>query len=56
MRLAFHILGTEVFALTTDEGSDAGPGDVTAMPLGFSFTTPALTAGRYGIDDGEDRA
>lgn len=52
MRLALHILGTGVLAISTDEtGIDNGPGDVTSAPLGFSFTTPALTAGRYGFDD-----
>lgn len=52
MRFALHILGTEVLAISTDETAyDNGPGDTTTTPLGFSFTTPALTAGRYGFDD-----
>lgn len=51
MRLALHILGTEVLALTTDSSDDDGPGDTTTTPLGFGFTVPPLTAGRYGIDD-----
>lgn len=46
MRLALHILGTEVLALTTDASNDDGPGDVTTTPVGFVHTTPLLDAGR----------
>lgn len=37
MRLALHILGTEVIAISTETASDDAPGDVvtTASSVGF---------------------
>lgn len=35
MRLALHILGTEVLAITTDPETDTEPGDCTT-PVGFA--------------------
>lgn len=46
MRLALHILGTEVFAITTEPEADTEPGDCVTTPVGFApsrdLTIPSM--------------
>lgn len=41
MRFAVSILGTEVFAVSTEtEWADTSPGDCISMPVGFTASAP----------------
>lgn len=53
MNLTIRILGCEVFAVSTDSATDDEPGDALSNPVGFTYTSPPMTAGRYGCDDQE---